>query len=550
MPKIAQQTQPQVQTQVVRGARAGEAPLGAFAGASMGQGLQQVGQGLGELAQYNAKQNERVSQTRAEETLVQFEREKNDLFFNTESGYFNLQGRDAYDNADVTREKLNKLKEKYMGNLTDERAKQLFSKVADNHLTRALTDVDRHASKGFDAWETATANAVVENTIENASLYWNNEDDLNTQIALGVQQIIDTSTNQGLGSEAIAEKVQTFKSSFAVSAIDAALVDSSSSAEKLIKKYEKDLEGPDMVKVKKALATKKKAEKTATDSTAAFAYADAAIKKHIDDRQAIMDEINQIEDPEIRKIARTEAITQLEQNRKAEVEKSLQEYKDARSYITGQGTLSAYQTAFSQEWNNMTDAQRTSLEKLATGKVVNDAIAWVDVQAMRDEEVMKLTPGQVKNLSAKLTPSHFNTFTNRWNSLNNPNDTAAKVAHQTGRTRAQQTKSAIEQIMDKPSNKWTVDDKQRVNQFYWLVDSEYQQAKADLGRELTSQEYTGLINRLSRKVVIERSGWFDKEMILSDIPAEDLQTLISVLRENGATITSENLIKAYMQASE
>ena len=97
MPKVAQYGDPQVRTQIARQPRAD-----ASAGNAVFRSNIQAAQGLASVAEAGAQTMQRIDTTSAEEALVAFEREKNNLFFNPENGYFNTQGKNAYDNAAAT----------------------------------------------------------------------------------------------------------------------------------------------------------------------------------------------------------------------------------------------------------------------------------------------------------------------------------------------------------------------------------------------------------------------------------------------------------------
>ena len=101
MPKVAQYGEPRVQTQIARQPRAD-----ASAGNAVFQSNIRAAEGLASVAQAGAQMMQRIDTTSAEEALVAFERDKNNLFFNPESGYFNTQGKNAFDNATAANEAL------------------------------------------------------------------------------------------------------------------------------------------------------------------------------------------------------------------------------------------------------------------------------------------------------------------------------------------------------------------------------------------------------------------------------------------------------------
>jgi len=102
MPTIAKYEPNQVSTQVISQPRAQDAPAAAF-GAPVAQGLTDVVKAGAEIKQ-------RIDITSAEEALVGFERDKNNVFFQPDNGYFNTNGRAAYDTSAAATKAIDDLK--------------------------------------------------------------------------------------------------------------------------------------------------------------------------------------------------------------------------------------------------------------------------------------------------------------------------------------------------------------------------------------------------------------------------------------------------------
>lgn len=287
MPKIAQYDSTPVTRQVVKQPQAQDAPAAAFGG--------DIAKGVFDIAKAGVAIKQRIDTTTAEEALVQFERDKNDIFFNPDSGYFNTQGRDAYDNSQAATKALEDLKKQY-GEKLGVQAKSMFDGAADKHITRSQQDIARHASKGLKAWEISTIEAQVENSIENASLYWGDKDLLRVQRVLGKQAIFDSAKMMGLGFEATAEKVQTFESSFARASIEAAVQNSAADGEDALKDYGDRLESPDKIKMGKMIEKKAEVEKTEADARMATLTATRLVDQY-DSRFDVQAEVNKIKDP-------------------------------------------------------------------------------------------------------------------------------------------------------------------------------------------------------------------------------------------------------------
>jgi len=52
------------------------------------------------------------------------------------------------------------------------------------------------------------------------------------------------------------------------------------------------------------------------------------------------------------------------------------------------------------------------------------------------------------------------------------------------------------------------------------------------------------------RTVVQEGRFFDTELDLTDIPADDVSVLSKFLRDNNKPVTADNLIRAYKQASD
>ena len=534
MPKIAQYQPSQVTTQVVRQPLAKDAPKGAFG--------QAIGKGILDIVKAGAALKQRVDITSAEESLVQFERDKNNLFFNPETGYFNTQGKNAYDNSTAAKQSLEDLKKKY-GETLNQNSKRLFDRSADKHISSSQADIARHASKGLKAWEVSTLESQVENSIENASLYFNNPDRLKVQNVLGRQAIIDSSDMMGIGAEAKAEKLQTFESSFARSTIEAATQHSAVEGKVALQDYGDRLEGPDKVKMESLIEKKEKVEKTQNDARVAVATATRLVDQY-DDRGEITEEINKIEDVDLRKKTMTETMSQFSRKRQAESEARANSFEDAESHILKGGSAESYKASDAEGWENLSTKQQRSIESGIVS--TTDWNTFSDLMLLPKTELAKVDPNEHFDKLAKTERSRLISAVK---SANGTGSTKDKTDHQVGRTRTSQTTLAVEQIFGKKS-KWNEDKRERVNGFYSLLDEEVNFREEEKGAKLTSEEFTNVLSGFTRKAVQEGRLFGTNEYDLTDIPSDDIPVLSKFLRDNNVPVTTDNLIKAYKQASD
>lgn len=531
----------QVQTQVIQGAKpTGNIPKDAF-----GVSDSHLADAASSITNLAAVVKQQVDTTSAEEAVLNFERSKNEAFFNSESGYFNTQGKNAYDGAEAINKSMIDLKKVYGKNLSPA-ALEAYNRVVDNHITRAQADVMGHASKGLKAWEVATLESQVENSFENASLYWNQPDKVKVQRVLGEQAVIDAAGSQGLGAEATNERLQTFRSTFAKSVINSATQNSSALGKEALDQYGNMLEGPDKVLMEGMIEKQAGIEKTRFDSQQATLTATNLVKTHTD-RKSIQDEVNTIEDAELRKKTMSEAMTLFTQREQAESEERGDIFDSAeKSLITG-GTIEQWKVNNTASWDKMTSTQQNALIKssnAADKQIQTDWVTFSDLMIMPETELAKINPSDYFN---SLAQAERGKLVSAVKTARGSGTTSNKVDHQVGRTRASQTSSTLEELFGKKTT-WNNKEKDQANTFHSILDSEVTAREAELDRPLTSEEYTDVLNGLTREVVIERPFWFDKTRDITDVPADDQEVLTKYLQDNGIPVTADNLIKAWEQA--
>lgn len=547
MARITRREGPEARTAVIKG------PV-AQARDVVSSDLAIVQQGLGLAKTFTgvvAQNIEQANTTEAEDAVIKFEREKNELFFAPENGYFNTQGKSAYDMSEDANTSLQTLARTHLDGMSNSTARDMASKVINRHVTGGQADIARHSSKGLNAWEVTTINAQTENTIENSQLYRLNSSPskeeinrLNVQLNLGRQSVRDAAKIEGVTGVALNEKLQTFDSSFASATIGASILDSSESGKIAIDKYGDMLEGDLKVKFENNLQKKIEEENVQRASQQSVMIATRLVGVHDGNRSAVIEDIDKIEDPETQSKARKEAMYQINQLDTAKVEERNDIVEQVESFVAESGSAEAYKAAYPEQWQKLSPRQQKQLEK--GEPIVNDWNVWHDVMSMSDAEIRNMKPGEVERNASKLDRFHRDKLYTMWRSTRS--NKAVRPQSQVGRTRAAQSKSAIEQIMNKKSSKWNIKDKAKSDGFYALVDSEERHRKDILKRELSSEEFTDMLNGLTNKVIVERKFWLDPELGIDDIPEEDLGVLTNYLRENRVPVNTNNLIRAYEQA--
>ena len=533
MPTVSRLTTPTVQSQFVQGARA---PV-----LDVSSGTQAVAAGIQQLGRGFAERQQRIDETEAESALVQFERDKNDLFYNPDTGYFNTQGRDAYDGADGITQSLGELQRQYESQLGSDNARLLFGRATSAQVTRSQVDVSRHASSGLQAWEVATTKARVENTLESAALLHNDPERLAVQRELGRQSVIDSMEMQGITGEARNEALQTYESSFAASTIEAAVSSSAAEGRAALTQYGDRLEGSQKVKIDKLIAARELKEKSQRDSNSAVNTATRLVND-FDSRSDAIEEVDKIKDPELRKLTLQEVNTRFNQRKTAEAEARVAAFEEAEDHIAQGGTAQQFQVSNPDEWERMSPGQR---KVITSGKnVTTDWSTFTDVMALTDAELAKIDPD---DYTTTLASSERSKLANAVIAARGDGGRKNKIDAQTGRGRIQQTTATIERLVGDKKRDWSKEEAIAADQFYALVDDELSERESVKGSKLTSQEYTAMLGDLTRKSVLDRSflgvDIFRPDLSLSvgNVPAERVNSYAQLLRDNDALVTGANV---------
>lgn len=566
MPRVIQYEPNQVQRQETA---APQANLAAF---DASVDFTPVVRGAGQVGLAIAKAKEEFDRTAAQDALNKFERDKNKMFFDPEVGYFNTQGRNAFDGSGEARAGLDKLKQDYASTLSGQ-AQRMFNEAADRHITRGYESIDRHASAGFRAFRTATIEAEVENKIENASLYWSDPDELKTQLAGLEISVIESADMTGLDEIATNEKLQTARSSFARAAITGALSSTSDAGKEVFEKYEHLLEGPDRVKMANAIAAKQKAERETIDSGVAIAFATKALREGENfgaAQQAVRDEFG--DDPKMMKKAMSELRFQHNLQEAAEKDAQADAYEQAINMVNDQRMSPAQIEATNKEvWDGMSPLQRNNI--LAGKHMVSDQKLLADLRALPRRELKDLN---ASDFAGELRPADVQKLAGWIDSAQK----GQSITHV--QTTGRMTDDAFKSLFGKSaltSTKDSVVDTR--NEFYDTVQQAIEDREKMEDRKLTPTEVKEVIKTVTQPIIEQRSGFGldflvpDEELTAKDIGPRELRSLNLIrdrivkdgtmneadaqkfiikarqaLIDSGHEPTPENVMKAYLGSQQ
>ena len=165
MPKVETYGDKRVQTHIHKQAKMQPTRMArpVDTGSAISKGLSDFGKGL-EIGLDN------MSPPEEEDALTGFQRAKNDLFFNKDNGYFNSQGKNAYDGAAGANASLDELQKQYANKLTGA-ARNKFMRASGSVITSGRNSIQQHASNGYQQWDNAVVKDGIDNALENGAFY-------------------------------------------------------------------------------------------------------------------------------------------------------------------------------------------------------------------------------------------------------------------------------------------------------------------------------------------------------------------------------------------
>lgn len=533
----------QVETQIAR-QPALRTPQVADTASIIGRGLNQLGGALQET-------KKQFDDAAAEEALINFEKDKNNLFFNPDDGYFNKQGRDAYDGAKSTTEALASLQSKYADAFDSTAARETFMRSSQVHLNRANTSIMQHSSRGLNDYESATIAARVENSIESASLYFNDDNELQLQNTIGRDSIREQAEREGVGEDVVAERLQTYESKFVASSIDAAISQGDlGRANELMGRFGDRLEPKEASIVAKNL---NKANFTVDTQSAAQQILGDGHRP----LSSMIDEVNGMPSTTPEEVEMKSEVMRLVNNQ-YKVQKSVRDEAKREIYENygkqvQDGDISVGDIP-GFAWDNMTVKQRSAIKRIEKVKaeganIVSDSALYVDLMSRDDADLAKLDPTEYYD---KLDKGDYGRLEKAVIDARKGGSSSGESA--SVRARSSSVSATLQQILGKKTSKFNDDDRERSNAFHRVINQAVSQEEEALGRKLKPTEFDTLLNAQTRKVVIDNSfgpiPLPNSEHGFASVPVELVDEITQSLVRRGVPITGDNIARLYLKGKE
>lgn len=536
MPTVQYQPD-QVRTQVQGTVTAREVDNG---GMALAQGISDIGKMAGEMkkqADFSATQ----------EASNNFERATNDLFFNPENGYFNTQGRVAYDEGKGVSEQLDKLREQYGKDLSPQ-ARQEFERVANQRITRSNAEIMQHSSKGLKSWDISNLSVEVENQLEQGALEWNNMKMVNDARDRGVQAIYEAGKLLDKGAKEINEDAQNFRSALAMNVIQSATQSSAQDGEVAMEQWGGMLEGPDKTKMLELVEKRGRVENARDKANLAVSRANVLVEKFGDlqnAREAMIAEINKETDPEMQKALKDEATYQLNQKFQADGERRANTVAKAEQFIFAEdNSWQQFEAQFTEEWEDLTVPMRAVL--MQGVPIATDYVKFGELSLLSDRDMAATNPADYRHILANTEYKELV----RMVKTARGELSQSEFTLQAARTNAATATAGVEIILDKKKSDWSKNETLKANAIYELITSNVGILQEQKGSKLTPTEYTDAVNNIALTYFTKPSSvpWLfgPDEITLDDIPDADIRAITAQARKQGVVVSSEMIVKAYL----
>lgn len=539
MPKVETYNEPRVQS------RSLDIPLqnfdsrGAF-GEAVGAGLQDAGSVLGAIAEKTMQENDSAV---TKERINQYRDYSRQRLFDDEDAFYNRQGRDAYDTRKEMRAELEKKRKELEADLSPAQLR-LYGELSTEYVQRDVDGMTKHAAKGRVEWLNNQDQATVLTAQEDASRSWNDNDIYLEQIKRSTKMLA-----QRNGWPAEMRQVEEMKALTAahLSAIENAIEVDPEAAEAYFDAHRDDILPSLHDDIQKKIDVN-------IDTRWAQHEADR-IRVAGGTRQERMAQVNEIEDPERRKLVKDQVYNDFLQEKYGEEEERITNYDDATTAIREEGqSWQQYRANNFDAWLSLSSKQRLELQKPEAARAtVSDRATYYELTGL-----MATDRNQARTALAEkghlLNDSDYKAFTRELFSATGA--TGDKLSMTNLSAFNFTMKSVLGAAPTSSSSKARV---QEYNRKYNILYGMYEEALKDWRSANPNQK---VIPNDARQAILDQFEIQstrkdigplgldflnpDEEGNLGEIPSNELAQIKAKLEADGYPVTTENIMQLYM----
>lgn len=528
MPKVVSYNTQQVQQDKLATPLQRLNSAGAF-GEQLGQGLQNLSSDLDKISAENdmavAKERTNILRDKLREAM-----------YHSDNAYYRSNGRDAMMGRDMARDTVTKLRQEVGKGLSGRQLK-LYDTIAQQYQDREYDGIESHAFKGRNSWLDQNDKTAIESAQQDLAIHTSDPTPYLKQIEVAV---LNQANRNGWDKDTLDLETSKAKTAAHMGAIDTLLERSPGDA----KAYYETHKDAILPTLRDEIEGKISGQ---VDAQLAQQAADG-IRLSGGTREERLAQVNQIEDANQRNLARTQVISDLQQEKLAEQEGQLAAYDEALKAINGGMSATQWQLANPKQWGQMSGTQQRQL--LKGNATETDMRAYWEIKGLMATSKAAARDYLLDNLD-KFSSADAKSM---MDALHKPPAGEANVLS----NKAAFDKAATELFGARPSKgssqkKW--DSRYNVLMGYYQTQLDEWAANNPNSKHIPDQTRREILNGLY--ITAKQDARFlgvslpwDEEVGLQDVPTDELPLIEAAIQAHGKTVTPELILDYYLRGKE
>lgn len=528
MPKVPTYDSQQVQTRALPNVQQRVDTRGAF-GQQFSNSLVNAGQQVFDIGLKIKREDDEaaikdaVTQTRSAINKVQYE---------GDDAYFGKKGENAYKDLIPGQERLEEIRKEHSKNLTPEQAKK-YNEIMADYLVREKEGMSKYALGERRSWQNEQDEALVIQAQKDAMLRWNDTEPYEDQIRSGINNI---AARNGWSPEKRKLKIEESLSTLHVSNIENLIQQDPDVAEDYFKKHGDNISPQLHGKIRDNLDEAQDDKWSLKEADRIFANFESDVDRY--------DEARKIKDPERRKLVMGQLDRDIARQKRADAERALDVYNKASLDLEEPNTSPLqWKLEHPDKWELMTPSQR---DRLMDGNdVETDINVYYEIKGLlltgeSDQALQVLN----NNAGVSLSNSDARRLIDQMTKPPKP-----EKPRKTLITQKESFNMAVESLMGPEPPKKKKGAREDWNKkraiIAGMIDERFAQwEEANPNKEMSQLERDEILARLNYKIKDE-GLFFDEELDMGDLTAEQIEAARRALTKGGYPITPQLIMEAH-----
>ena len=501
-------------------------PQGAF-----GEGL---ARGMGQLSNSLERIQDEDDKAVVKERVEQYRQFSRGRLYRDDDAFFQRQGRSAYDSLGAMNKELDDHLKGLSEGLSPNQSR-LFKRVSNEYFQRDVDGMTSHAQKGRMTWLNDQDSAIVTSAQEDAALYWNDNDGYVTQIRKTVGNL---ATRNGWAPEKRDLETDKAVTVAHVGAINNILRDNPAGARAYFDKHRDEISPS----VHDDIETRIDQQ----DNLWKAQDLGDTIRSEGGSRSERLAKVNEIEDPNVRKLVRSQVEHDFAQEEANEKEVQADIISEVMKQVIAGTPASSWATANPRQWERLTGTQQA---KLLRGFDYTQSVpeVYYTMRGMVNtdpDQAKKYLLNNLGNLSWADARGFMDELFKKQPEVN-PNVLTNKVAFD----------KMVGELMGKRPNKGEARKiyARRENILLGIYQERIDQWREANGdpKYIPHEARQKLLDDMTIEFVDIRERWgfdflaLDKSYTIEEIPDNDREDIIDALKAQNIPVTTENILKIW-----